>query len=33
MKRNEVDRKKLSPMMLQYMDIKDKYIDIIVFFR
>ncbi len=33
MKRNEVDRKKLSPMMLQYMDIKDKYEDVILFFR
>ena len=25
MKRSEVDRSKLSPMMVQYMDIKDKY--------
>ena len=33
MKRNEVDRNKLSPMMLQYMEIKDKYEDIILFFR
>ena len=33
MKRSEVDRNKLSPMMQQYMDIKDKYEDCIVFFR
>ena len=33
MKRSEVDRSKLSPMMQQYMDIKDKYDDTIIFFR
>ncbi len=33
MKRNEVDKSKLSPMMLQYMDIKDKYSDAILFYR
>lgn len=33
MRRNEVDRDKLSPMMYQYMEIKDKYEDSIVFFR
>lgn len=33
MKRSEVDRSKLSPMMLQYMEIKDKYDDCIIFFR
>ena len=33
MKRSEVDRNKLSPMMQQYMDIKDKYEDCIIFFR
>ena len=33
MKRSEVDRSKLSPMMLQYMEIKDQYDDCIVFFR
>ena len=33
MKRSEVDRTKLSPMMQQYMDIKDKYEDSIIFFR
>ena len=33
MKRSEVDRSKLSPMMQQYMDIKDKYDDCIIFFR
>ena len=33
MKRSEVDRTKLSPMMLQYMEIKDKYEDSIIFFR
>ena len=33
MKRSEVDRSKLSPMMQQYMEIKDKYEDCIIFFR
>ncbi len=33
MKRSEVDRTKLSPMMQQYLDIKDKYNDAIIFFR
>ena len=33
MKRSEVDRTKLSPMMQQYMEIKDKYEDTIIFFR
>ncbi len=33
MKRSEVDREKLSPMMQQYMDIKDQYDDCILFFR
>lgn len=33
MKRNEVDRKRLSPMMLQYMEIKDNYEEVILFFR
>ena len=33
MKRNEVDRSELSPVMIQYMDIKDKYDDCIIFFR
>ncbi|MBR4618989.1 MAG: DNA mismatch repair protein MutS [Bacilli bacterium] len=33
MRRNEVDRTKLSPMMLQYMEIKDNYEDTIIFFR
>ena len=33
MRRDEVDRSKLSPMMLQYMDIKDNYEDTIIFFR
>ncbi len=33
MRRSEVDRTKLSPMMQQYMDIKDQYDDCIVFFR
>lgn len=33
MKRNKVDRSKLSPMMLQYMEIKDNYEDVILFFR
>jgi len=33
MKRNEVDRNKLTPMMIQYMDIKDKYEDVILLYR
>ncbi|MBQ3475670.1 MAG: hypothetical protein IJH20_05845, partial [Bacilli bacterium] len=33
MKRSEVDRSKLSPMMRQYMEIKDNYDDTIIFFR
>ena len=33
MKRNDIARNKLSPMMMQYMQIKDKYEDTIVFFR
>ena len=33
MKRSEVDRAKLSPMMQQYLDIKDKYNDTIIFYR
>ena len=33
MKRNEVDRSKLSPGMKQYMDIKDQYSEELLFFR
>ncbi len=33
MKRNEVDRNKITPMMSQYMDIKDNYEDVILMFR
>ena len=33
MKMSEVDKTKLSPMMLQYIDIKEKYNDTIIFFR
>ena len=33
MKRSEIEREKLSPMMQQYMEIKDKYEDCIIFFR
>ena len=33
MKRSEVNREKLSPMMKQYMEIKDKYEDSILFYR
>ena len=33
MKRSDVDRTKLSPMMAQYMNIKDKYEDTIIFYR
>lgn len=33
MKREEVDRNKVSPMMLHYLQIKDKYPDTIIFYR
>ena len=33
MKRSTVDRSKLSPMMVQYMEIKDKHEDCLIFFR
>ena len=33
MKRSEVDKSKISPMMLQYLTIKEKYEDTIIFFR
>ena len=33
MKRSEVDRKDLSPMMNQYMEIKDQYPNELVFYR
>ena len=33
MKRSEVDRKNLSPMMKQYMEIKDKYPNELLFYR
>ena len=33
MKRSEVDRSKLSPMMVKYLEIKDKYNDTIIFYR
>ena len=33
MNRNEVDRDKLSPMMKQYMEVKDKYEDALLFYR
>ncbi len=33
MKRSEVDRNKITPMMAQYMDIKDNYEDVILMFR
>ena len=33
MKRSEVDRTKLAPMMSQYMEIKDKYEDTLLFYR
>ena len=33
MKRSEVNREKISPMMRQYLDIKDNYEDTIIFFR
>lgn len=33
MNRNEVNRNELSPMMKQYMDIKDKYPEELLFFR
>ena len=33
MKRSEVDKEKLSPMMLKYLEIKEKYNDTIIFYR
>src|SRR5574344_1493174 len=33
MKISDIDRNKLSPMMLQYLEIKEKYMDVILFFR
>lgn len=33
MKRLEVNRSELSPMMIQYMDIKDKHVDELLFYR
>ncbi|MDD3048503.1 MAG: DNA mismatch repair protein MutS [Bacilli bacterium] len=33
MKRSEVDRSKITPMMVQYLDIKDKNEDVIIMFR
>ena len=33
MKRSEVDRSRLSPMMQQYMEIKDKYPEELIFYR
>ncbi len=33
MKRSEVDKSKLSPMMLQYLKIKEQYEDTILFYR
>ena len=33
MKRSEIDREKLSPMMKQFLEIKDSYNDSIIFFR
>ena len=33
MKRNEVDRNKMTPMMAQYMEIKDNYEGVILMFR
>ena len=33
MRRSEVDREKLSPMMKQYMETKDNYEDVILFYR
>ena len=33
MKRSEVDRSKLAPMMAKYMEIKDNYEDTLIFFR
>ena len=29
----EIDRSKISPMMQQYFEVKDKYTDCILFFR
>ena len=30
---SDIDKSKLSPMMLQYIEIKEKYMDVILFFR
>ena len=33
MNRSEVDRKKISPMMRQYLEVKDNYEDVVLFYR
>ena len=33
MKRSEIDRSKLSPMMKHYVELKDKYEDTIILYR
>jgi len=33
MKRSEVDKNKISPMMVQYLNIKEQYEDAILFYR
>ncbi len=33
MRRSEVDRKKVSPMMRQYLEVKDNYEDVVLFYR
>ena len=33
MNRKDVDRNKISPMMKQYLEVKDNYEDIILFYR
>ena len=33
MKRSEVDKTKISPMMAKYLEIKEKYSDCIIFYR
>ena len=33
MKMNEVDKSKVSPMMVQYMDIKEQHMDELLFYR
>jgi len=33
LKRSEVDKNKLSPMMRQYLEVKENYEDVVLFYR